>query len=512
MKSKKEKIQSLKDIHNRLGRVSMLKDLSDKNVNVVQGSLSTKITDLITDSRRVTPGSAFFAIPGQRTDGNNFLEEAISRGAKTIISNREDIDLPKGITSVQTENPRLALAKFAKRYHGSPDKTLNVIGVTGTNGKTTVTTLVRHLLERAGRPVGLIGTVKYHLGDRDVPSFKTTPEASDIYPLLRSMLAAGCSEAVMEVSSHGIHQSRVAEMNMEVAVFLNLTRDHLDYHGNMENYFCEKRKIFNGENGSLPKVAVINADCPYGKRLMNELPPQVHILSFGENEHSTFRAKNISLSSVGSEFILEGPFGSTVVSSPLLGRYNIMNVLAAFAIVHALGKDVSKAIHKINGFSGVDGRMESVDRGQGYKVVVDYAHTPDALRNALSMLRECTKGKLHLVFGCGGDRDKGKRLEMTKVACAGADKVWATSDNPRTEHQDSIFNDMRKGISKSSKVYFVDDRRRAISMALDTARGEDCVLIAGKGHETFQEVQYTAIPFDDRIVAGELLSAKQLAV
>jgi UDP-N-acetylmuramoyl-L-alanyl-D-glutamate--2,6-diaminopimelate ligase len=512
MKSKKENRESLRDVHNRLGKVSLLRDLSDSQTALSQDDLNTEITDLITDSRRVTPGSAFFAIPGARTDGNNYLEEAISRGAKTIISNQENIDLPSGITSVQADNPRLALAQFAKKYHGSPDKSLKIIGVTGTNGKTTVTALARHLLERPGRPVGLIGTVKYHLGDRDLPSFKTTPEASDIYPLLRSMLAAGCSEAVMEVSSHGIHQSRVAGLDMEVAVFLNLTRDHLDYHGNMERYFCEKRKIFNGENGTLPKVAVINADCPFGRRLMDELPPHVHILTFGEDEISTFRARNISLSSVGSEFILDGPFGSSVVSSPLLGRYNVMNVLAAFSIVHALGMRVSKAIHKISAFNGVDGRMEPVDRGQGYKVVVDYAHTPDALRNALSMLRECTNGKLHLVFGCGGDRDRGKRLEMTKVACAGADKVWATVDNPRTEHQGNIFKDMRKGISKTSKVHFIDDRRRAISMALDAARDEDCVLIAGKGHETFQEVQYTAIPFDDRIVAGELLSAKQLTM
>lgn len=512
MKTKKQNNRSLRDVHNRLGKVSSLRDLSDNDMVLSQGSMNTEITDLITDSRRVTPGSAFFAIPGLRTDGNNYLDEAIRRGAKTIISNQENTDLPSGVTAVQADDPRLTLAKFAKKYHGAPDRSLNIIGVTGTNGKTTVTALARHLLERPGRPVGLIGTVKYHLGDRELPSFKTTPEASDIYPLLRSMLAAGCSEAVMEVSSHGIHQSRVAGLDMEVAVFLNLTRDHLDYHGNMESYFCEKRKIFNGQNGSLPKVAVINADCPYGKRLMDELPPHVHILSFGESETSTFRARNINLSTVGSEFILDGPFGSTVVSSPLLGRYNVMNILAAFTIVHALGVKVSTAIHKITGFSGVDGRMEKVDRGQGYKVVVDYAHTPDALRNALSMLRECTNGKLHLVFGCGGDRDKGKRLEMTKVACAGADKVWATSDNPRTENQGNIFNDMRKGISKSSKVYFIDDRRRAISMALDAAGKGDCVLIAGKGHETFQEVQYTAIPFDDRIVAGELLSAKQLTL
>jgi len=512
MKSKKENTDTIKGVHNRVKKISLLRDLSTEDDVLSQGDLNTEVTDLITDSRRVTPGSAFFAIPGQRANGNDFLDEAIDRGAKTIVTCEDNGQFPSDVTSIKTENPRLLLAKYAKRHHGSPDKHLNIVGVTGTNGKTTVSTLTRHLLERPGRPVGLIGTVRYHLGDREVPSFKTTPESSDIYPLLRSMLAAGCSEAVMEVSSHGIHQSRVAELEMEVAVFLNLTRDHLDYHGNMEKYFCEKRKIFNGQNGVLPKVAVINADCPYGRRLINELPPQVHILTFGESENSTFRARNISLGSGGAEFILDGPFGSTVVSTPLLGRYNIMNVLAAFTIVHALGVKVSDAIHRITAFKGVDGRMEAVDRGQGYNVVVDYAHTPDALRNALSMLRECTTGKLHLVFGCGGDRDRGKRLEMTKVACAGADKVWATTDNPRTEPQVSIFNDMRKGMSKNSKVYFVDDRRRAISMALDAATNGDCVLIAGKGHEAFQEVQYTAIPFDDRLVAGELLSAKQLSL
>ena len=512
MKTKRENSETLKEVHNRVTKVSLLRDLSSSDDIVSQGDLNTEVTDLITDSRRVTPGSAFFAIPGQRANGNDYLDEAINRGAKTIVSCEDNNEIPSDVTTIKTANPRLSLAKFAKRHHGAPDKSLNIIGVTGTNGKTTVTSLTRHILERPGRPVGMIGTVRYHLGDREVPSFKTTPESSDIYPLLRSMLAAGCSEAVMEVSSHGIHQCRVAELEMEVAVFLNLTRDHLDYHGNMEKYFCEKRKIFNGQNGILPKVAVINADCPYGRRLMNELPPQVHILSFGESEDSTFRAKNISVTPNGSEFILDGPFGSTVVSSPLLGRYNVMNVLAAFTIVHALGVKVSEVVHKVTAFNGVDGRMEAVDRGQGYNVVVDYAHTPDALRNALSMLRECTTGKLHLVFGCGGDRDRGKRLEMTKVACAGADKVWATTDNPRTEPQGNIFKDMRKGMSKSSKVYFVDDRRRAINMALDAATTGDCVLIAGKGHEAFQEVQYTAIPFDDRLVAGELLSAKQLSL
>ena len=512
MKTQKQNRESMERVHERLLGTFKLKDLIERGTLNSSGDAQTQVSGLVTDSRRVTPNSAFFALPGLRTNGNEYLQEALDRGAKVIISESEDLELPAGVTGVKVDDSRLALAHFAKRYHGSPDSSIRVVGVTGTNGKTTVSTLVRHLMERPGRPVGLIGTVRYHLGDREVPSFKTTPESADLYALLRSMLVAGCSEAVMEVSSHGIHQSRVASLQLEVAAFLNLTRDHLDYHENMESYFREKRKIFNGDNGSLPKVAVINGDCPYGKRLMEELPPQVHVLSFGEGDHNLFRARNLELRSNGSEFILEGPFGTMMVTSPLIGRYNVMNVLASFAILHALGHSVSDAVRKVGAFEGVDGRMESVERGQNYKVVVDYAHTPDALRNALGMLKECTEGNLHLVFGCGGDRDKGKRLEMTRVACAGADRIWATADNPRTEPQGNMFRDMRKGLAKGAKVSFVEDRRRAISLALDAAREKDTVLIAGKGHETFQEVQYTAIPFDDRKVAGELLSAKMLAL
>jgi UDP-N-acetylmuramoyl-L-alanyl-D-glutamate--2,6-diaminopimelate ligase len=487
MKTKKQNKESMDLIHERLLGTVKLKDLVEREGGRVQGDDQAQVSGLVTDSRRVTPNSAFFALPGLRTNGNEYLQEALDRGAKVIISETEQLELPLGVTGVK-------------------------VGVTGTNGKTTVSTLVRHLIERPGRPVGLIGTVRYHLGDREVPSFKTTPESADLYALLRSMLVAGCSEAVMEVSSHGIHQSRVASLQLEIAAFLNLTRDHLDYHENMESYFREKRKIFNGDNGSLPKVAVINGDCPYGRRLIEELPPHVQVLSFGLGEDNVFRAKNLNLQSTGSEFILEGPFGSMMVTSPLIGRYNVMNVLASFGILHALGHSVSDAVRKVGAFEGVDGRMESVDRGQNYKVVVDYAHTPDALRNALGMLKECTEGNLHLVFGCGGDRDKGKRLEMTRVACAGADRIWATADNPRTESQVKIFKDMRKGLAKGAKVSFVEDRRRAISLALDAAQEKDTVLIAGKGHETFQEVQYTAIPFDDRLVAGELISTKLLSV
>tara|TARA_B100001093_G_scaffold72643_2_gene63238 strand:+ start:484 stop:2022 length:1539 start_codon:yes stop_codon:yes gene_type:complete len=510
MNTKKQNTKSLEDIHRRLSVPVSLKELTGKMSQSDTFDPEASVSSLITDSRRVTPGSAFFAIPGLRSDGEEFIDEAINRGAKVVIGEKLDFIPPEGVVKVKVKDSRVALARMARRYHGYPDQSLSIVGVTGTNGKTTVSTLIRHLLEEPGHPVGLIGTVRYHLGDRELPSFRTTPEASDLYPMLRSMLVGGCSEAVMEVSSHGIHQSRVAGLSLEVAAFLNLTRDHLDYHGNMESYFREKRKIFNGENGEIPRVAVINGDCPYGQRLMEELPPQVRILSFGLGDGNLFQARNINLSPHGAEFLLDSPIGSMMVTSPMLGRYNVLNLLASLSILYAMGRSVPDAIRKVGAFNGVDGRMEPIENGQNYNVVVDYAHTPDALRNALGMLRECTSGQVHLVFGCGGDRDRGKRLEMTRVACAGADRIWATADNPRTESQENIFRDMKKGQSRGSKISFIDDRRRAISLALDQAESGDCVLIAGKGHEGFQEVQYTAIPFDDREVARELIEAKAL--
>ena len=510
MKNEKN-FESLEKVKSRMKVEQTLFELNGERVTGASSHNNQLVTELISDSRRVTPGSAFFALPGMRTDGTKYIQEALERGAKTIVTQDPSLEVPNSVAKICVEDARRTLAKFAKRYYGNPDEHLDLIGVTGTNGKTTVTTLTRHLLEDSGRPVGLIGTVRYHLGDREIPSFRTTPESTDLYSLLRNMVVGGCSEAVMEVSSHGIHQSRVSGLRLGVTVFLNLTRDHLDYHETMEHYFNEKRKIFNGVNGKLPKVAVINGDCIYGKRLMNELPPQVQILSFGMEEGNDFRARNIDLQENGTNFILDAPSGTHVVASPMLGRFNVMNLMASLAVIHSLGRSVSDTLRKVRAFAGVDGRMETVDCSETYKVVVDYAHTPDALRNALSMLRECTPGKLHVVFGCGGDRDRGKRMEMTRVACAGADTVWATSDNPRTESQQNIFKDMRRGISKGAEVYFIEDRRRAISSALDEAKDGDCVLIAGKGHETFQEVQYTAIPFDDRKVADELLQAKSLA-
>ena len=511
--SDKKLVENMMHVRKRINTPRSLLDFSEGVIGDDKNSVNrnVEITQLVSDSRRVTNGSAFFALPGLRTDGNRYVEEALDRGARAIITEDDSIEVPSSVVKVCVKDARKTLARLSKRYFGCPDESLEIVGVTGTNGKTTVSTLVRHLLEEEGRPVGLIGTVKYNLGDREVPSFRTTPESTDLYSLLRSMLVGGCAEAVMEVSSHGIHQHRVTGLKLGICVFLNLTRDHLDYHKNMESYFNEKRKIFNGENGSLPKVAIINGDCPYGQRLLRELPPQVRVLSFGMEKGNDFRARNLELKENGSEFILEAPTGTHVVTSPMLGKFNVLNLLASLAVIHARRRSVPDSIRKVNAFGGVDGRMETVEGEQNYKVVVDYAHTPDALRNVLGMLRECTPGKLHVVFGCGGDRDRGKRMEMTRVACAGADIIWATSDNPRTESQEKIFLDMKKGVTRGSKISFVEDRRRAISLALDKAEKGDCVLIAGKGHEGFQEVQYSAIPFDDRKIAFELLQVKALA-
>ena len=276
MKNEKN-FESLEKVKSRMKVEQSLFELNGERVTGASSHNNQRVTELISDSRRVTPGSAFFALPGMRTDGTKYIQEALERGAKTIVTQDPSLEVPNSVAKICVEDARRTLAKFAKRYYGNPDEHLDLIGVTGTNGKTTVTTLTRHLLEDSGRPVGLIGTVRYHLGDREIPSFRTTPESTDLYSLLRNMVVGGCSEAVMEVSSHGIHQSRVSGLRLGVTVFLNLTRDHLDYHETMEHYFNEKRKIFNGVNGKLPKVAVINGDCIYGKRLMNEPVSYTHL-------------------------------------------------------------------------------------------------------------------------------------------------------------------------------------------------------------------------------------------
>ncbi len=475
-------------------------------VQSVTGDPHSPISGLCSDSRRVTPGTLFFAYDGLRTDGNFYIEEAVHRGAAAIVSERPG-RVPPRAAYVQVANIRRVMADIARRFHGFPERDLELIAVTGTNGKTTVTTLLKHLLEAPGEPpVGLLGTVAYMLGDRTLPAYRTTPEATDLHALLAQMRDAGCTRALMEVSSHGIEQERVRNVPFRIAAYLNLTRDHIDYHGSMEEYFSVKRRLFTGETGTVPEIVVLNRDDPYAGELESAVPRDRRIITFGLAKEADIYAADIEMQPTGTRFRIHTPDGDADLQSPLLGRHNVSNVLAAFAIASASGASLSILAKRLRGFPGVPGRLEKVEAGQDFNVLVDYAHTDDALRNVLAMLRPITPGRLLVVFGCGGNRDRAKRPLMTAAVLADADFAWATSDNPRSEAVADIFADMREAVSADSPIMFVEDRRRAIHLALLEARSGDTVLIAGKGHETFQEFADSVVPFDDCRVARELLS------
>ena len=463
------------------------------------------VTCLITDSRRVVPGALFFAIGGLNTDGNYYVEEAVDRGACAIVT-EHDLGSHFPIDYIKVKDAREALATIAKLFYESPDERLEISGVTGTNGKTTVTMLAQHLIGGSDR-VGLMGTVRYDLGRRTLPSFRTTPESVDVYALLSQMKANACKRVVMEVSSHGIDQKRTHGLAVDVAAFLNLTQDHIDYHGSMESYYQVKRRLFNGEMGQVPSKVVINQDCPYGRRLITELSPDSEVITFGLSEGAMLRATRIELEDGETTFLLNSPEGKIELRSPLLGRFNVSNLLAALAIAFAQGCDLERCVERVPSFEGVPGRMERIEEGQLFNVLVDYAHTDDALLNATDMLREITTGRVITVFGCGGDRDRTKRAPMVEAVLKGSDVAIATADNPRREPLEQIFDDMRSA-SGSDAVFFIDDRKDAISRALDIAEPGDCVLIAGKGHEAYQEYDGTVVPFDDRLVTRELIRLK----
>ena len=480
----------------------------------VKGSLDRPISGLVLDSRRVVPGTLFFALPGLRADGTSFIDEAVNRGAVAIVTQKMPALPPARVTFIQVSDARATLARVAQRYYKFPDRDMTVVGVTGTNGKTTVTHLLKHFLNGDQR-VGLIGTINYDLGVRTVPSYRTTPESLDIYGMMAQMRDAGCRQAVMEVSSHGIDQQRVLGLQFGAAVFTNLTRDHLDYHKTLEAYFEVKTRLFSGGTGPAPKVAVVNLDDSYGEKLAAqisaELPQtRLRLVTFGESPRADVRAENVSLNFKNTTFRLVWPNGSMDVDSPLIGRYNVSNILAAIATAWGLGRDPFVFLSRLRGFKGVAGRMERIEEGQAFNVLVDYAHTDDALRNALGMLRAITPGRLLVVFGCGGNRDRSKRPLMVKAVQEFADFALATADNPRSESLTQIFDDMKAGATEPGKIAWVEDRRRAISLALDAAKEGDCLLIAGKGHESYQEFADTVIPFDDRQVVRELIGIKTL--
>ncbi len=444
-------------------------------------------------SREIRADWVFVAVPGSAADGLQYAEDAVRRGAVAVVCERTPASRLEAAV-IMVKDARLAAAQLAGAFNGYPARALLVAGVTGTNGKTTVSMMLRAVLQRAGLEPGLIGTVAYEIGSRVIAAPRTTPDAVTLQNLLRQMVTTGCRSAVLEVSSHALVQQRVAGIPFKVAGFTNLTHDHLDYHGSMEAYYEAKALLFRGLEAS--STAVINRDDPWGQRLMGE-SLCCQRLQYGlEEDRMDIAAEEVQLSAAGSEFSLASPWGTFAARVCIPGRHNIANALAAFGMGVVMGCEPAAAVEAIAGVTKVRGRLERVPAKVPFSVFVDYAHTDDALRNVLSALRPLTAGRLMVVFGCGGNRDRTKRAKMGAVAVALADRVWVTTDNPRHEEPEAIIADILEGLDRGS-VEVVVDRREAIRAAVAAARAGDTVLIAGKGHETYQEIAGVSAPFND---------------
>lgn len=466
-------------------------------------SFDAEITSLAYDSRRVQPGSLFFAIHGEKADGNTYVPEAFERGAVAVASEKP---VPAGQERrwVQVKNARRALASAAQVFHGRPDERLKLVGITGTNGKTTTSYLLESVFSAAGIPCGVFGTIEYRFAGRTVPAVNTTPESLDLISHFAELFDAGGQAAAMEVSSHALAQERVWGIHFSAAVFTNLTQDHLDYHKNMEDYFAAKRRLFEGLGTPPPKLAIVNREDPWGKQLLGLGSPRT--ITYGMNSSSQVRVKHSEMLPSGVRATLSTPLETVEIRSPLLGRANLMNILAATATAVGLGIESSKISEGIAALKTVPGRLEPVDEGQPFLVLVDYAHTDDALRNVLTTARGLTQGHLIVVFGCGGDRDRTKRPLMGEAAGSLSDLAVLTSDNPRSEDPLRIMSDALVGLQKAGKSYVKEaDRTTAIRQALSQAHEGDVVVIAGKGHETYQILKDRTISFDDREVARQIL-------
>jgi UDP-N-acetylmuramoyl-L-alanyl-D-glutamate--2,6-diaminopimelate ligase len=460
-----------------------------------------EITGLAYDNRSVTSGTLFFCVPGFTRDGHEFAPEAIERGAVALVVERP---LSLGVPEIAVPSVRAAMAPAAAAFYGDPTRTLETVGVTGTNGKTTTAFLVHALLEADNRQTGLLGTVKSVIGGAERTVERTTPEAIDLQRTFREMLDAGDEACSMEVSSHALELHRADAIHFAAAIFTNLTLDHLDFHGTMEEYYAAKRRLF--EPGRA-RHHVVNIDDPYGARLAGEVPTPT---TFAIDRDATYRASNLQTGLTGSFFNANTPDGEIALRTSLPGRFNVYNVLGGFAAARALGVPLDTAARAIESAGAVPGRFEPVDAGQDFAVLVDYAHTPDSLENVLRAARQITEGRVHVVFGCGGDRDRGKRPLMGEIAVRLADRVIVTSDNPRSEEPEAIIDEILVGAGPG--VEHDADRRSAIASAIADARRGDVVVIAGKGHEQGQEFAGgRKIPFDDVAVAREALEGAPAA-
>ncbi|MFN2352085.1 MAG: UDP-N-acetylmuramoyl-L-alanyl-D-glutamate--2,6-diaminopimelate ligase [Kiritimatiellia bacterium] len=480
--------------------------LAATEVVAVHGDRSEMIRGLTLDSRQVKPGFVFFAVPGHNLDGGRFIQDAIERGARMVVTAEAGSVNRRNVLVAQVSDVRRAMAEMAAAFYDHPSHNLYAVGITGTNGKTTTAGMVRRVFERAERQPGSIGTIRYQIGDRSIPAARTTPESLDLQRMMAQMLKAGCRSVIMEVSSHGLVQKRVWDVDFDVVVFTNLTHDHLDYHQTVEDYYEAKSLLFQGLQAKPARAAVINLDDPWGVRLVELARRHSQVVTYAiQNEKADIRATQLELSAHGSAFELQSPWGAAPARLRLLGRFNVYNALAAMGVCAMADIPLDRIVPVLADMRLVEGRLEEIKTSAGFQVFVDYAHTADALKNVLATLREITDGRLIVVFGCGGDRDRRKRPMMGAVAAELADYSILTSDNPRKENPLAILSQIRAGFTNNDNYEVVEDRYEAIVHALSMADRGDVVLVAGKGHENYQEFGDTVIPFDDRQVVRECL-------
>lgn len=474
--------------------ISTLDDLqvlnfTDRNV--------TAITD---DSRQATPGAVFVAIKGVEADGHDYIDDAIARGATVIVS-QEPVSVPTDICLIVASNSRHVLAVMADVFYGHPSGKLKVFGITGTNGKTTVTYLLRSILEVAGKKVGLMGTISYEMSGRVIPAANTTPGALDVQKYLSEMAADGAEYAVMEVSSHALEQYRVDAVDFSCGVFTNISPEHLDYHETFDAYLTAKGKLFR----YLPResIGVFNADDPHSATLAQRTKAEQ--VWYGIETAAAFSAEVVSMGLDGSSIRLLTPVGQIEIQTTLTGMHNVYNILAAAASSISMGISLNDTAAGLQALAGVPGRLERIGEARDFTAFVDYAHTDDGLRKVLAAVKPLTDGRLILVFGCGGHRDRSKRPRMGQVAQELADIVIVTSDNPRNESPGDIIDEILAGMEDDDDLYVESDRKKAIEAACRLAGADDVVLVAGKGHETYQILEDTVVPFDDREVIREYI-------
>ncbi|MDX6266228.1 MAG: UDP-N-acetylmuramoyl-L-alanyl-D-glutamate--2,6-diaminopimelate ligase [Frankiales bacterium] len=462
----------------------------------VRGNLAgVLVTGCTHDSRAVQPGDLYAGLPGAHAHGADFAAQAVAAGAVAVLTDRAGAERVDGVPVLVVEAPRSVLGEVASWVHGHPSQALLVLGVTGTNGKTTTAFLLEAGLRAAGHRTGLLGTVVTRIGDEAVPSTRTTPEATDLHALFATMVEQDVTAVAMEVSSHALALGRVDGVQFDVAAFTNLSQDHLDFHADMEDYFRAKASLF---TPARTDRGVVNGDDPFGQRLLAD--PLVPLVSFGTT--GDWVVRDVELRTDGSAFRLVGPDVDVTADVRLPGEFNVSNAAAAVVSLVQAGVPVASAVDGVAGLPGVPGRMERVDEGQPFTALVDYAHTPEAVQTLLRSVREVTPGRVIVVLGCGGDRDRGKRPLMGRAAVEGADVAVLTSDNPRSEDPLAILAEM----GQPEAVHEVD-RRKAIALAVAMARPGDAVVVAGKGHESGQEVDGVVSPFDDREVLREVLSS-----